>query len=425
MSIQQVVERSPMRALDQAMQGGLGSGNLGVVFASAGAGKTACLVQIGLDALLRGKTVLHVSSEAPVGHLRSYYDEFFRGIEPPLGAATAPSVLLDLERRRLLISQLGPTLRLERLREAGSVATGALGRDPDVVIVEGFDWEAAMDVHVEELRAFAARTGSELWLSARTHCHATVTHELGVPPPLDRFAQQFNAMLALDVADGRVQLRIIRSHGEADEVPTILEFESGTMRLVDAGQGMNRTDPHNRKLFMLHSGGAKGAEAAFGEVAERYGIAETTFSFEGHGSRVRDRGLRLLTESELRTGDVSLRYVSHHLGREFPSTPLVRKIIQSIWHQIRPCQQVFAIGQIQPFGTVRGGTGWGAELARRWNKELFVFDQKESAWFRWDGASWTMANPVIEAPMFAGIGTAHLENNGRNAIESLFERSFR
>ena len=423
MIIQDVIDRSPVRALDRAMQGGLGPRNLGVVLACSGVGKTACLVQIGLDALLRGKTVLHVSNEAPVGHLRSYYDEFFRTIERNTGIDDALAVQLELERRRLLISQLGPTLRLDKLREAGSVASGALGREPDVMIVEGFDLESATDMQVQELRLLALRMGSELWLSVRTHRHAAVTHPLGVPPPVDRFYDHIDVMLLLEAVDNRVRLRVIKGHGDAVGESGNLELDSATMQIVEAAESRNRSDVRNRSRYLLHSGGARGAEAAFGEVAERYGVAEATFSFDGH-ERVRHRGLRLLSESDLRLGDVSLRYISHHLGREFPSTPMVRRIIQSIWHLIRPCQQVFAIGQIQPDHTVRGGTGWGAELARRWKKELYVFDQRECSWFQWSGTLWENAVPVIEAHMFAGIGTAHLHESGREAIELLFARSF-
>ncbi|MCL2822855.1 MAG: hypothetical protein FWD57_02585 [Polyangiaceae bacterium] len=420
----QVIEASPVRALDRATKGGLGTRKLGVVLANSGVGKTACLVQLALDALMRGKTVLHVSSEAPVGHLRSFYDEFFRGIDIGSGVEDSLTVQLDMERRRLLISQPGAALRLDKLREAGSVATGILGREPDVMIVEGFDLDTASELNVQQLRELAWSLGTELWLSVRTHRHDTVTHPLGVPPPVDQFESLIYVMLELVATDGRVSLRVLKAHGDVVENPETLDIDSATMRIVGNAGAVDRSDPSCRLRFMLHSGGAKGAEAAFGEFAEQYGIPETTYSFDGHTTRVRDRGLRLLSEAELHLGDVSLRYVSHHLGRVFPSTPLVRKIIQSIWHQIRPSQQVFAIGQIQEDGTVRGGTGWGTELARRWRKDLYVFDQSRDGWFRWSGTAWERGNPTITSPMFAGIGTAHLEPNGRNAIASLFERSF-
>ncbi len=424
MITQEVIERSPIRALERAIQGGLGAKKLGVVLARSGVGKTACLVQLGLDALLRGKFVLHISNEAPVGHLRSYYEELFHGIERTTGLEGAPSVLLEIERRRLLISQPGPGLRLGKLQEAASVATGALGRDPDVVIVEGLDFETANESQLEQLRELAWSLGAELWLSVRTHRHIPVTHPRGYPPPVDRFSKHIDVMLALEPQHGRIQLRVLKNHEDTAGEPEPLELDAVTMQLVEDPKGLSRSDPRNRERFVLHSGGAKGAEATFGEMAERYGIREITFSFDGHASRERERGLRILTESDLRLGDVSLRYVSHRLSRVFPSTPSVRKLLQSIWHQVRPCQQVFVVGQIQDDGTVRGGTGWGAELARRWKKELYVFDQQQRGWFSWDGAKWQSAEPSIDSPMFAGTGTARLTDSGRQAIEDLFARSF-
>ena len=49
MQLDQVNENSPLRILERCCQEGLGEGELGVVMARAGVGKTAFLVQIGLD----------------------------------------------------------------------------------------------------------------------------------------------------------------------------------------------------------------------------------------------------------------------------------------------------------------------------------------------------------------------------------------
>ena len=82
------------------------------------------------------------------------------------------------------------------------------------------------------------------------------------------------------------------------------------------------------------------------------------------------------------------------------------------------------VGVIQPDGTVHGGTGWSVELARRWNKQAWVFDQTHEAWYRWTGREWSKGIPVIETPTFAGTGTRFLNEAGKNAIRELFERSF-
>jgi hypothetical protein len=175
---------------------------------------------------------------------------------------------------------------------------------------------------------------------------------------------------------------------------------------------------------VLYSGAAQGAEAEFGAAAERHGIDEVNFTFEGHKD-ARTRGMRVLTQSELRSGDVSLAYVSRLMHREYRDTPLFRKVLQSIWHQVNHGQEIYVVGKILDDGTVKGGTGWGAEFAKLCNKPLFVFDQEQKTWSRWDGTAWKRTqDPAIGHPLFTGTGTRFLNDAGRQAIEGLFARTF-
>jgi hypothetical protein len=176
--------------------------------------------------------------------------------------------------------------------------------------------------------------------------------------------------------------------------------------------------------FTLFSGGAQGAEAEFGKQAERFGLQEVNFSFEGHKIE-RSRGLRMLTQEELTRKDVSLTYVSKLLDRNFSNGPLIRMVLRTIMYQVDSGLEVFVVGNILDNGTVNGGTGWGAEFAKICNKPLFVFDQIKNSWFTWTKTAWeAVAAPVIDKSHFTGTGTRFLEENGRVAIAELFARSF-
>ena len=179
-----------------------------------------------------------------------------------------------------------------------------------------------------------------------------------------------------------------------------------------------------REDCILFSGAATGAESAFGEAAERHNIEEVNFTFEGHKD-ARTRGIRVLTHLELKQGDVSLAYVSRLMNRTFTDTPLFRKVLQSIWHQVNNGQEVYVVGHILKDGTVKGGTGWAAEFAKLCNKPLYVFDQEQNGWRRWTGDAWAPeSNPRITHTNFAGTGTRILQPNGNKAINDLFDRSF-
>jgi hypothetical protein len=175
--------------------------------------------------------------------------------------------------------------------------------------------------------------------------------------------------------------------------------------------------------FTMYSGGHKGAEAEFGIQAERYGIREVNFSFEGHKME-RDRGMRFLGPADLEKGDVSMEIVSLRLGRNFSEVGMIRKVIQSIFHMVNNGFQVFAVGWIQNDNTVKGGTGWGVELAKLFNRPVSVYDQDRGSWFTWIDNDWVAETPVISHKSFCGTGTRNLTTEGRAAIEDLFVRSF-
>jgi hypothetical protein len=178
---------------------------------------------------------------------------------------------------------------------------------------------------------------------------------------------------------------------------------------------------------ILFSGGAPGAEAAFGVCAERRGIEEVNFTFDGHVIE-RHRGVRVLNHEELQAGDVSLEYVARLMNRRYTDSPTIRKVLQTLWYQINNGQEIYVIGTILDDKTVRGGTGWGAEFAKLCNKPLFVFDQKKDGWFSWSGDNWHVVDravgPVIAHPHFTGTGTRSLSENGKKAIEEIIARSF-
>lgn len=175
--------------------------------------------------------------------------------------------------------------------------------------------------------------------------------------------------------------------------------------------------------YTLFSGGLKGAEAAFGECAEKWGIKEVNFTFVGHEME-RVKNVKFLTEEELRRGDVSMEIVCHRMGRTYTNVNKIRRVMQSIFHMINSGYQIFTIGIIRDDTTVKGGTGWGVELAKFFNRPVSVYDQDRKQWFTWQDNQWVSNEPIIEHKTFVGTGTRNLTEDGLAAITKLYERSF-
>ena len=175
--------------------------------------------------------------------------------------------------------------------------------------------------------------------------------------------------------------------------------------------------------YTLYSSGLKGAEATFGEAAEKFGLAEVVFSFDGH-KLARDKNVKILGSDQLQRGDISMELASKMLNRTYYETEKIRKVLQTIFHMVNSGHQVFVIGTIQEDGSVKGGTGWAVELAKMFNRPLHVFDQPTKQWFTWKEGSWKEDSPRIEYNTFVGSGTRYLSEAGFEAIEKLFADSF-
>lgn len=178
-----------------------------------------------------------------------------------------------------------------------------------------------------------------------------------------------------------------------------------------------------RNKCTLYSGGLRGAECAFGEVAEKWGIREVNYTYSGNKA-ARTQNAYVLDESELKRGDISMEIVSKMMNRTYYHTEKIRKVLQTIFHMVNSGHQVFVVGSIQEDNTVKGGTGWAVELAKLFNRPLSVYDQGKQGWYTWRNNSWQKDSPQISYETFVGTGTRELTDEGRMAIEELFSDAF-
>ncbi|HEY3353256.1 MAG TPA: hypothetical protein VGQ83_08420 [Polyangia bacterium] len=421
----EVNEISPLRILERSIHGGLGPGNLGVVMARAGVGKTAVLIQIGLDEAMRDRDVLHLALGQQLEHVQAWYDALFDDLARQTGLADRDTVRAIVNRHRVIHATGDAALTPERLEKTIDLYTKHAGFTPGVILVDGYSWAGPIAQRAAELGAFKAaarRLGAELWMVA-THGEATQPEGAALAPPCAAFIELIDVALFLEPERDHVTIRLLKDHGH-DQVSSMhLNLDCDTMRLRGE-HGEREPLPLPAEAFTLLSGGAPGAESEFGAAAERWGVGEITFSFAGR-TPARAHSVVQLDDAQLELGRVSMTYVESHLHRSFPRTPAFQKVLQSIWHQVATAGEVFVVGVMQPDKTIKGGTGWAAELARHFGKGLFVYDQERRSWFAWQNGEWQETPaPRITRTRFAGTGTRFLTDEGRAAIAQLFTASF-
>lgn len=224
-------ERSPLRLLEQSIHGGLGRGNVGVVVARHGVGKTAFLVGVALDDLMRGRKVLHVAIDEPVAKIRDFYDEIFMDLARSCGLEDIGSERLEIERNRNIHSYLGNTFSVAKLREAIGFLTSYQEFLPETLIIEGYSFERATAEEMAALRQIAREIHGELWMSAVTH-RDSARNERGIPEPVARLESCIDVILSMQHSGKSVQLQLLKDHDNPDIAAVRVALDPTTLLLV-------------------------------------------------------------------------------------------------------------------------------------------------------------------------------------------------
>jgi len=225
-------ERSPLRLFEHSIHGGLGRGNIGVVVARHGIGKTAFLVGIALDDAMRGRKVLHVSLDNTVDHIREFYDEIFMDLAHSEHLDDIPSERLEMERNRMIHTYVGKSFTIPKLRHSANFLKEYAHFDPACMIVEGYDFERAKQEDIEALRQMAADFDAEMWMSAVTH-RGVPLNDHGIPEPVAKVASEISVIVQMsDESDG-VRVSLLKDHDNPNVAKLTLSLDPSTMLLFN------------------------------------------------------------------------------------------------------------------------------------------------------------------------------------------------
>jgi replicative DNA helicase len=164
--------------IDDLMDGGLAPGELGVVMAPAGIGKSWMLINIGANAVKAGKTVIHYTLELNENYVGQRYDSVITGINAQTLKHHQETVEEKMKTLRgELIVKYFPTKSVGVMAlKAHIEKTIMQGKTPDLVIVDYGDLlkvntkkdkhEALEDLY-EELRGMAGEYKIPVWTASQ------------------------------------------------------------------------------------------------------------------------------------------------------------------------------------------------------------------------------------------------------------------
>ena len=220
--------RSPLRLLEKGLHGGLGIGNVGLLVAGHGVGKTLFLVGVALDELLRQGTVLHVSLEQTVSHVRAYYDTVYEELAASTHLEDAAATHAEVHRHRSIRAYSPSSFSVEKLRDAVKIESEA-GAKPSLIVIEGVGLDEITREDMLELCALAGELAAEVWISVAISSEQVRE----IPEEVGRFADLVAVVLALEPArDGSLALRALKDHDNDDLSALHVALDPRTLLLV-------------------------------------------------------------------------------------------------------------------------------------------------------------------------------------------------
>jgi len=227
------LRRSPRTLLERDGHPGPGPGRLGLVMARAGVGKTAFLTGIGVDALLSGQKVLHVSLERTIDKIREWYDEqLVEMLKRDRKLEHLSAVQLTMERNRHIHTFVGQSFSVDRVRQTLALLRDAMEFVPAVIILDRMEYAEVDEPAIAELKSMAAEVGAELWMACRTHRDGPSAAPGHLPPPADGFEDLVDAAFSLVPQDAKVRLHVIKDNQEIVEKGLNILLDPQTLLLV-------------------------------------------------------------------------------------------------------------------------------------------------------------------------------------------------
>jgi hypothetical protein len=230
---EELINRSPLRILENSIHGGLGKGRIGVLASRKGVGKTACLVHIATDKLFQQKPVIHVSYSSRVDYIINWYEDIFREIAKSLNLESISDIHDEVIKNRVIMNFNQEGTKTEQVLRSLE-AMIQYGKFPaETVIVDGFNFIHSFPEDLGKFRDFAGKIGLEVWFSASLKGDEPLFDERGLPYELKRYLDYIDVLITLRSLENLVQLRLVKDHDYPSPGELKLGLDPGTLLIAE------------------------------------------------------------------------------------------------------------------------------------------------------------------------------------------------
>jgi replicative DNA helicase len=240
--------------IDTITGGGLAGGELGVIAAPSGIGKSWALATIGANALRTGKNVAHYTLELNENYVGIRYDTIFTGIEPgkiPDNIDLVKDVVGNIPGKLIIRYYPAKSATCNSLSAHVQQLT-ALGHKPDILIVDYADLLRSSErvdaryqelgAIYEELRGIAGELNIPVWTASQTQRSSIQDDVIQA----DKIAESYQKIMTADLVisfsrkledkvnkTGRAHIIKNRFGPDGQTFPVIIDTSIGQIEVYD------------------------------------------------------------------------------------------------------------------------------------------------------------------------------------------------
>lgn len=237
-----------------------------------------------------------------------------------------------------------------------------------------------------------------------------------------------------------------------------LSRASKNLVVLNAGDNFYKVEPEERTIqqpeanqekdistFTNYSGEASGADTLWENVGKEFGL--------GKQVNYKPEDLKKLTKEQLQEVENAYQQAVKELGRKpLDANTFAGGLVRRDYLQAKSADSIFAISDIILPGEkgksvkgirysnklnkpiVDGGTGYAVQMGINLGKPVYVFHQGtnsdnkvEIGWYIWNSNnnSFERVNTPSLTRKFAGIGTREINENGKQAIRNVYEKTLK
>jgi replicative DNA helicase len=250
--------KTPWEVINFAMDGGLGPGELGVIMAPTGGGKSWVLGAIAKEAIIRGKTVCHITLELSEKYTGRRYDSIFTGIPSQEVLSKSERVTNHLgnlkDRGELMLKYYPPKAVTVNMLRAYIERLIAYGVNPNLIIIDYADLLRSasrgnndskydeMGSIYEELRGLAGELQLPIWTASQTNRSGMDKQIIQADSIADSFAKAMTSDFMMSISrttsdkvtnKGRIHIVKNRFGPDGLTFPANMDLSNGDIEIFD------------------------------------------------------------------------------------------------------------------------------------------------------------------------------------------------